>query len=153
VTPEPTRRLAGNARTIWRLEQIMGWGVAIAIAFGVASRVDDGTLDLLLRVVPVLGLLVGVVVVPELRWRRWRWDVRPHEIDIRHGTFTVRRTLIPMARVQHVDTTRDILEQTFTLASVEVHTAAGSHEIPMLTLRDADEVRDRIAALARTDEP
>jgi uncharacterized protein len=92
--------------------------------------------------------------VPELRWRRWRWDVNPDVIDIRHGTLTIRRTLIPMLRVQHVETTRGVLEQTFELATVEIHTAAGSHTIPLLGLADAGEVRDRIADLARTaDEP
>ena len=70
----------------------------------------------------------------ELRWRRWRWDVRPDAIDIQHGTLTIRRTLVPMMRVQHVDTTRGILEQAFSLATVVVHTAAGSHRIPLLTL-------------------
>jgi len=61
---------------------------------------------------------------------------------------------VPMTRVQHVDTTRGILEQTFSLATVVVHTAAGSHEIPLLSIPDADELRERIADLARTvDEP
>ena len=48
---------------------------------------------------------VGVVVVPELRWRRWRWEVR----DRRSTCATARcvtRTLVPMLRVQHVDTTQ-----------------------------------------------
>jgi membrane protein YdbS with pleckstrin-like domain len=111
-------------------------------------------LAVLARVLPVLGLIAGVTVVPELRWRRWRWDVRPEAIDIRHGTLTVRRTLVPMLRVQHVDTTRDVVEQSLDLATVVVHTAAGSHRIPLLTVADAAEVRDRIADLASTaDEP
>ena len=54
----------------------------------------------------------------------------PEAIDIRHGTFTIRRTLVPMLRVQHVDTTRGLVEQTFDLATVVIHTAAGSHRDP-----------------------
>jgi membrane protein YdbS with pleckstrin-like domain len=63
---------------------------------------------------------------------------------------TVRHTLVPMLRVQHVETTSDIVEQQLDLANVVVHTAAGSHKIPLLTLGDAAELRDRIAALAET---
>jgi membrane protein YdbS with pleckstrin-like domain len=92
-----------------------------------------------------------VTTIPSLRYSRWRWDLRPDAIDIRHGTFTVRRTLIPLARVQHVDTRRGILEQALHLATVVIPTAAGSHTIPYLSDFDADELRDRIAALARTD--
>ena len=89
-----------------------------------------------------------------LRWRRWRWEVRPDAIDIQHGTITIRHTLVPMLRVQHVDTRRGVFEQALGLATVVVHTAAGSHSIPLLRVADADEVRDRIADLARTaDEP
>jgi membrane protein YdbS with pleckstrin-like domain len=102
------------------------------------------------RWLPLLAGVLSVAVVPELRWRRWRWDVRPEAIDVRHGALTVRRTLVPMERVQHVDTRRGVLEQSFGLATVEVHTAADSHTIPLLSVPDADEVRDRIAALART---
>jgi uncharacterized protein len=55
-----------------------------------------------------------------------------------------------MVRVQHVDTTSGLLEQAFDLYSVEIHSAAGSHTIPLLEARDADELRRRIEEL--TDE-
>ena len=107
---------------------------------------------MLARAVPVIGLLVGTTVVPAVRWRRWRWDVRPEAIDIRSGTWTVSRTLIPMLRVQHVNTSSGPIEQRLDLATVTIHTAAGSHTVPLLTERDAAELRDRIADLALTDD-
>jgi membrane protein YdbS with pleckstrin-like domain len=146
---EPSRRLARKARWVWRAEQVLGWGVAVVVGL-VLSGPLDGALAALALVLPVGGLMVGVALVPELRWRRWRWEVRPEAIDLRHGALTIRRTLVPMLRVQHVDTTRDVLEQQLGLASVRVHTAAGSHTIPLLPLADADEVRERIAELARS---
>jgi membrane protein YdbS with pleckstrin-like domain len=153
VTPEPSRTLAREARWVWRGEQLIGWGVAVVVGLIVAAQLD-GALAALVRLAPVAGLAVGVALVPALRWRRWRWDVRPEAIDICHGTFTIRRTLVPMLRVQHVDTRRNPVEQTFDLATVVIHTAAGSHTIPLLHVTDAAEVRDRIADLARTaDEP
>ena len=89
--------------------------------------------------------------MPELRWRRWRWEVREHEIDLQRGILVVRRTLIPMARVQHVETERGLIGQALGLSTVEIHTAAGSHEIPLLRDGDAGAIRARIAELARTD--
>ena len=93
----------------------------------------------------------SLAIIPQLRWARWRWDVRDEGIDIRHGTIAIRRTLVPWIRVQHVDTRRGVLEQSFGLATVVVHTAAGGHEIPLLRVQDANLLRDRIAELARTD--
>jgi uncharacterized protein len=92
---------------------------------------------------------VGGVAAPLLRWRTWRYEVRDEEIDLLRGAVVVRRTLIPMTRVQHVDTERTPLSDLFELRSVTVHTAADSHSIPALRPGDAAAIRDRIAVLAR----
>ncbi len=153
MSAEPSRRLAPSAPWVWRAEQLLGWAVAVAVAAEVSFQLD-GVLALLARVLPALGLLACVAIVPALRWRNWRWEVHPQAVDIRHGTLTVRRTLIPLVRVQHVETSRDVLERSLGLATVKIHTAAGSHEIPLLRAADAGEVRDRIADLApAADEP
>lgn len=105
-----------------------------------------GALGLLAIVVAV----VVVVVAPALRWRRWRYEIRDDEIDLRHGTFTVRRTLVPIRRVQHVDTEVGPIQGSFGLATVKFHTAAGATEIPALDQLEAERVRTRVAELART---
>ena len=148
-TPEPSRTLAPAARRLWRLEGGLTAAVALIAAL-VLQMTAGGTIALLGWIATVLAGAVAVVVVPELRWRRWRWEVREHEIDIRRGTIAVTRTLVPMLRVQHVDTKRDLLQQALGLATVVFHTAAGANEIPALTVAEAAQVRDRIAELART---
>jgi membrane protein YdbS with pleckstrin-like domain len=149
VTPEPSRTLAEQARGLWRLEGLALTAVA-ALAAIVVQSTAGGTWALLGWAAVLLVAIVAIGLVPELRWRRWRWEVREHEIDIRHGTLAVTRTLVPMLRVQHVDTKRDLLQQALGLATVVFHTAAGANEIPALTVAEAAQVRDRIAALART---
>ena len=144
----PSRELAAGAKWAWRLHLILIW-----IAFGVLASVLADVVDVTRTIFlagTVLVFAPAVVVLPMLRYRRWRWDVRPDVIDIQHGTFTVRRTLVPLERVQHVDTRRGVLEQMLDLATVVVHTAAGSHTIPYLSDFDASELRDRIASLARS---
>jgi uncharacterized protein len=154
TTPEPTRPLAPGARAMWRLE-----GLAVALAAAAAAvgitRAAEGAAATLTWLAAALVALIAVGAVPELRWRRWRWEVREAEVDIRHGTFVVTRTLVPMLRVQHVDTRRGLLEQSLGLATVVFHTAAGANKIPALDASEAARVRDRIAELARhvDDEP
>jgi membrane protein YdbS with pleckstrin-like domain len=148
---EPTRRLSPQARWIWRANWAIGATVALVGARMLAGAVSDAW-DPLLWGVPLAALLVGAPLVPELQWRRWRWEVREQEIDLERGVLQRTRTLIPMERVQHVETTRGVLEQGLGLATVEIHTAAGSHTIPLLTELDADQLRARIAALARTED-
>jgi membrane protein YdbS with pleckstrin-like domain len=146
MTPEPSRRLAPSARWLWRAQGLIATVPAL-VAAGVLRSEQGGAWWALL---PVAVLAVGVVLVPELRWRRWRYEVRDAEIDLLHGTVRITRTLVPMLRVQHVDTTRGPLEQLLGLATVVIHTAAGTTTIPALETAEAAQLRDRIAALART---
>ena len=149
MPPEPSHRLAPAARWLWRAQGLLATVPAVILAIVLSSNLDGGWLWALL---PVAVLLIGVGAVPELRWRRWRYEVRDEEIDLRHGTVRITRTLVPMLRVQHVDTTQGPLDQTLKLATVVVHTAAGATIIPALTEGDAERLRDRIATLARTPD-
>lgn len=156
--PEPSRRLEPGARGMWAVEAL-GWAAPLVLfaVIGGSSVSSAGAPAFVgpgLLAVAVVMAAVGVVVVPALRWRRWRYEVRDEEIDLRHGAFTVTRTLIPVPRVQHVDTRRTVVSQMFGLAVVVIHTAAGRNTIPGLAERDAAAIRDRIAELARMpDEP
>jgi membrane protein YdbS with pleckstrin-like domain len=111
-----------------------------------------GWLHALAVVAALTAGLVGVLVVPQLRWRRWRWEVRDEEVDLRHGVIAEIRTIVPMARVQHVDVRRSFLQQQSGTADLVIHTAAGQTTIPMLPDAAALEVRDRIADLARAPD-
>jgi len=148
--PEPAQRLAPQARWAWRLSWA-GTCIVALVLLGMGGDSLPGSWQVIGMVALGVTLVLGTPLVPELRWRRWRWEVREHEIDLQRGILVVRRTLIPMARVQHVETERGVIGQLLGLSTVEIHTAAGSHEIPLLRDGDAGAIRTRIAELARTD--
>jgi uncharacterized protein len=151
-TPDPSQRLPREARGYFVLGAL-AWAAPVAIgAFIVAGALSSdapGVLEWALRAAGVAVLLLGGVAFPLLRWRSWRYEVRDEELDLLRGAVVVTRTLIPMTRVQHVDTTRTVIGDLFDLRSVAVHTAAGSNDIPALRPGEAAAIRDRIALLAR----
>jgi uncharacterized protein len=153
ATPEPTQRLPAAARSYFVLGGI-AWSVPVMIgaflAAGAVGATDlPSVLSWLVVAAGVLVVVLGGIVLPVLRWRYWRYEIRDEEIDLLRGALVVTRTLIPMTRVQHVDTGRTVLSDLFELRSVTVHTAAGSHSIPALQPGEAAAIRDRIAVLAR----
>ena len=83
---------------------------------------------------------------------RWRYEVRESEIELQHGIFIVKRTLIPMINVEHVDTAQGPILRKYNLAEITISTAATNHTIPALVMEEADELRSRISALARVAE-
>ena len=154
---EPAERLDPRAITLWRiagtlnmLPLLIGAGFAgwALLRFGDVSFFF-GVL-LALAVLALAGVVVGVV--PELRWRRWRYEIRPGEVDLQRGIFWISRTLVPLARIQHVDTRQGPLQRRFGLSTVIFYTAAGPNQIPELSTPVAAEARDRIAELTREQD-
>ncbi len=155
--PEPDGRLAPAARFFWTIELLFGGAVAVGITVivSVELRRHDGVAHTIGTVAPWLVLAVvvaGVAVIPSVRAARWRWRLDDEELDLRRGTITELRTIVPVARIQHVDVRRSLPAQIAGVAAVVVHTAAGTTEIPALTEADAARVRDRLAGLIRTPD-
>jgi hypothetical protein len=155
VPPEPEGRLAPEARTLWRISGAGSVATLLPVPF-LAGRLLPDRLD---DAVPYLWgawlllLVLQVGVVPELLWRRWRYAVRADEIDIRRGAFTVTRTIVPMRRVQHVDTEQGPIQSSIgDVATIAFHTAAGRNEIPHLRTSEAARVRDRILELTKAPD-
>lgn len=152
--PEPSRRVADRARGLWTVGAL-SWALPLAIGAPIILDAVGGIpagLRALAVAAAIVVAAVGALIVPQLRWRRWRWEVRDEEIDLRHGGLTEVRTIVPMTRVQHVDVRRSLIQQNTGTADLVVHTAAGQTTIPMLPEAAAVEVRDRIADLARAPD-
>ena len=154
---EPAERLDPRAKVLWR---ITGALYALPPLVGAAlagwAMVRMAERPLLIGILPVAVVLalavLAVGVAPGLRWRRWRYEIRPDEVDLQRGIFWVSRTLVPLARIQHVDTRQGPLQRRFGLATVVFYTAAGPNQIPELSTPVAADVRDRIAELTRAQD-
>lgn len=87
------------------------------------------------------------VVLPILRYARWRYAVRPHDLWIRQGVVWVTVSVIPFSRLQFVDTRQGPLDRAFRLAELVVHTAAlgTSARLPGLDVQEAEQLRERLA--------
>ena len=153
----PPNHLDPKAVPLWRINAALGMLPLLAGAAVVAL-----VLRQLPRVPEWLGpTLVALALVwavweigpmPALRWRTWRYGIDDREVDLQRGWWTRTRTVVPMARIQHVDTARGPLQRHFGLASVVLYTAAGANEIPALDEASAAAAREQIAALANVRE-
>jgi uncharacterized protein len=92
---------------------------------------------------------VGAVVLPLLRYRRWRYAVRERDLWIRQGVLWVTVSVIPFSRLQFVDTRQGPLDRLFGLSQLVVHTAAlgTSGRLPGLDRDTAERLRERLAAV------
>lgn len=146
------RPLDRRVRTRWWLEAAVA-AVAVVAATAV---VDLALLPALSADLPPRGLLtvaVGVVaatlagVVPVLRYRSWRYAVRPTDLWLRSGVLVERVSVIPLSRLQFVDTRQGPLDRMLGLARLVVHTAAlgTAGTLPGLDASEAERLREQLA--------
>jgi uncharacterized protein len=156
VRGAPSTLLSVKARSVWRLQAFFESLLValLPITYGVLLNFFDLPVWILFTLIAIyfLYIFITVIFLPPLRWKRWKYEVLESEIDLQFGVLIVRRQLIPMTRVQHVDTEQGPLLRRYKMADVTITTAATSHRIPTLSLEVAEELRDRIAALAAVAE-
>ncbi|WP_394236596.1 PH domain-containing protein [Niallia oryzisoli] len=150
---EPKNRISERALRVWRISGAVISAVFLLLAGGVIGLTIFFDWPIWISVTAIILFILSiyffVILFPSLRWKRWRYEVREQEIELQHGLFVIKRTLVPMVRVQHVDTAQGPILRKYKLASVTVSTAATTHEIPALELSEAEEMRISISRLAR----
>ena len=83
------------------------------------------------------------------RCRAWGYLERHEDLLVRRGVMFSRLSVVPYGRMQFVEVTAGLVERTFGLSTVQLHTAAARSDarIPGLTVDEAARLRDRLAAL------
>ena len=150
---EPKKRISERALRVWRIYGIIYSVFFLLLAGGVIGFTIVFNWPVWISVVFILLFALSVyffvVFFPTMRWKRWRYEIREQEIELQHGVFVIKRTLVPMVRVQHVDTQQGPILRKYNLSSVTVSTAATIHEIPALEMEEAEEIRISISKLAK----
>lgn len=153
MTELPQTRINENAIKAWQIS---------AALFGFISYVVPGVLYFLYVfedisvIVPIIAgptafvfHLLLIFVFPKIRWNRWRYDVNEKGVDLYRGIIILKRTVVPVNRIQHVDTKQGPVYRKFGLSSISISTAATTHEIPALDDETAAQLRGMISELVR----
>jgi len=146
--PRPARKLDRRVLKMWWL--LAALGVAVVVAAGwIVNVFLDGPLVWTLVVIAAASALF--LMIPVLRYRRWRFEIRQRDLYISRGVIAVSYLLIPFDRIQYVETRQGPVDRVFGLAQLVVHTAA-SHpgKIPGLVQAEAEELREELSRVAGT---
>lgn len=121
---QPNNQISRKGLTVWRWYGLFQFLFLILVAIGVYFILDrteaDWKFNFISLAVLLLHIIFFMILFPKVRWMRWRYEVREAEIELQHGLFIVKRTLIPMIRVQHVDTTQGPLLRKYNLAVLTI---------------------------------
>lgn len=154
----PSEKLDPRIKNVWRINDAI-WLIISFICcflpFAIVAAVDPieaswaNMVMIIVAVVFAAVFVLCVVILPPVRYMRWRYQLNNDFLDIATGIIWRKRFVIPFIRVQNTDTRQGPLLRAFGLSSVTVATAAGEHVIPGIRTEQAEQLRDRAAELAR----
>jgi uncharacterized protein len=142
----PSRRLDPRVRLLW---WTVGGGWTSAAT--VASVFWTVALDLpgLFPFAVAAGGCLLAGLVPLIRYRRWRYEIRRRDVFLSRGALFHVMTLIPFDRIQFVETRQGPLDRLFRLTQVVIYTAAGrAGQIPGLDRPEAESIREELSLVA-----
>lgn len=152
----PANQLNPKIKNVWRINDALWLTIVFLccfIPFAIAARMEPSSWIFAvlgaIACVYVIALIIWLVVLPPIRFMRWRYELSDDYLDIARGIIWRKRFIIPFIRVQNTDTRQGPILRAFGLTSVTVATAAGEHEIPGLDTEKAEQMRDKAAELAR----
>jgi membrane protein YdbS with pleckstrin-like domain len=142
---DPAHPPSRRAPLAWALGGVIPW-LVLAVGQLVWLALDQRLLWLhwMCAIGTVAGGVIAVAVVPLWRYRVHRWEISPQAVYTRTGWLVQERRIVPISRVQTVDTHRGPLDRLLGLANVTVTTASSAGAVRIVALDSA--VADRIVA-------
>lgn len=150
----PSLKIHKNSIKAWKLTGfIWGWSLYLLPAFLMYLTFIDENFNhwYVLISTAIAGCLhlLFTIIFPKIRWKRWRYEVDEKGVDLQRGIIITKRTIIPINRIQHVDTEQGPIYRKYGLSSISLSTAATTHEIPALDVETANAMRNTISERVR----
>ena len=140
-----------GVKIVWRIKAALVWSVIlIAVFAGDVLSIPWPPRSVPFGVLTGGALLLGItwsLVIPPLRYRFWRYELRAEELYLERGIWNRVQTIVPLRRIQHLDVSQDIIERNYALGRLIVHTAGTSSSdvvLPGLHFEEAERLRDEV---------
>ncbi|HEY7815798.1 MAG TPA: PH domain-containing protein [Nakamurella sp.] len=143
-------RLSRRVIAYWRWRWLLSLLPALLLLAALAIVIPWG--DAWIRwsafIVLAAAGFIGVVFLPPIRYRVFWYAISPTEIDIQHGIVFIKRSVIPMNRVQSLRVERGPIADRYRMSTLRISTAASTLSVSGLDRPEADAVCTRISQLA-----
>lgn len=155
---EPQNRVSQNAIRVWIISEAIQNIIGFAV-LGLLFYLDDrfswkewiGWILIILLAISIPAAIWSFIS-PYIRYKSWRYDVDEEYVQLKSGVWQEKHLLIPMTKIQSVETVQGPLMRKYGLYSVSMGTMGSSHVILALPKEEAVSLRNKIAKLAKVKE-
>lgn len=140
-----------RVKNAWRVIRAIAFIIILLIAIGVAVTFtfisqQEHVPDFFLAAVyalcgaAVLWRLLALILYPIIEYRQWFYMILEDRVEIRHGIFFIKNSIIPIIRIQHVTVEQGPVYRHFGLFNVVISLASGTFQIVGLRKEKAEEI-------------
>lgn len=156
--PEPKKKISKKAINVWRItdfiQNLIGLIILGSLIF--SFHYFDwlnwiGVLIYILFGIAFLIMIYELTIRPVLLQRTWRYDIDENYIQLKHGFINKHSLIIPMSRVEYVNTNQGPILRYYDLSVLTIGTITSANKIPAIPMQEAEEIRALIIHLAELD--
>lgn len=153
-------KLLPEVKTVWTLNfiiRVIFYSLIVLMIDFYLIKGDLIFVDLPIGILSFLVFIVGFIsslILPQLAYKYWWFDVKDNEIYIERGILTRIRTVVPYSKIQHIDVQQSILDRLFHLSKLILYTAGTRGAdviIPGLPIDYAEQLRDSLKDITVND--
>ncbi|TVL91771.1 hypothetical protein CD790_13765 [Streptomyces sp. SAJ15] len=150
VRLRPPRHRVGSRAIGWWTVQSALFAVPLPLTFGILWASIPPTREFFMwaTLISLLPGLLYTAVMPAWRYRVHRWEVTDEAVYAASGWLWQQWRVVPLSRVQTVDTLRGPIQQMFGLSGVTVTTASASGAVKIKGI-DHQVAEELVAHLTR----
>ncbi len=133
----------------WRISRLISILIIGAI-FGVAlfflSKADFfeswWNYSLIVAGLIIAYMLAGLFIYPAIEYRQWGYNITDDRVEIRHGIFFIKNTIIPIVRIQHITVSQGPIIRKLGISVINIHTASGQFSIEGISNAEANSIAE-----------
>jgi uncharacterized protein len=147
--PAERHRLPGRVTRYWRWRAFYSSLPLLVLLISGAIVLPWGSWWVRWGIVGVVVAVIaaGLIILPPIRYRVFWYAISSTEIDVQNGIVFIKRSVVPMRRVQTLLSERGPIADHYRLTNLRIRTAAGSVRLSGLDRGEADELAERISRL------
>jgi len=156
---EPSDTISSKAISVWRISNVLKNSIALILlcillylshTFSWYSWINI-ILYVMISFV-ILMALYDFFIHPVYLQRTWRYDISEHVVQLKYGFFHKHHIIIPVSRIEYVNTRQGPLLRRYHLSAMTIGTITSQHDIPALEETIARDLRYKIISLAQIND-
>lgn len=147
--PQNAERPPETAITSWRLDVLLMCLVPIVassfflVPLTLSSDFNPPYWIAILSAVVLATIFIAIIIyaLPKFWYRHYYYVLSNDQVLIQKGALVIRRTVVPFARIQNIDTYHGPLDRKLGLINVKIHTAASPITIQCVSIETGERIR------------